>query len=65
MNMKHTTYKQKHGLAVRHGESKSIHMEQMIKQKSTEDIRERFFRPAYGKIGERKEENNEGSNENY
>lgn len=64
MNMKHTSYKQKHGMAAKNDATKSIQMTEMVNHKANDRVRENFFRPAYGKIGERKEENNERSNEN-
>lgn len=36
--------------------NKSIHMVELCAQKPSDQVMEDFFRPAYGKIGDRREE---------
>lgn len=47
-------YKYKHGVATRRNFNKAIHMEELTVNKPKDKVREDFYRPAYGKIGERR-----------
>ena len=54
--MSHTDWKVKHGEIMKREHRKSIHMDDLVRNRCNDSVRERFFRPAYGKIGERREE---------
>lgn len=53
----HTDWKYKHGQMAKRNHNKHAHFENMSKDKPKDDVRANFLRPAYGKIGERREEN--------
>ena len=53
--MSHSDSKEKHGRAAKNQFNKTVHMLELVNYKSNEEVKERFYRPAYGKIGERGE----------
>lgn len=52
--MSHTDYKQKHAQANHRERMYNMNTMVMSHAKPNETIRENFYRPAYGKIGERR-----------
>ena len=53
--MSHEEWKHKHGKIIKKNQIKEKHLRNMVGKKSSEQIKENFYRPAYGKIGERSE----------
>ena len=56
MSKLHTDWKIKKGIIENRERNQHLHMEDLVRNKSNDKVREDFFRPAYGKIGERREE---------
>lgn len=52
----HTDWKQKRGQMAKREHNKNIHMEDLVRNKCNDRVRENFLRPAYGRIGERRED---------
>lgn len=52
---KHLEHKEKKSKADYKEVKRNMHMVEMMQQKTKDNVKENFFRPAYGKIGERKE----------
>ena len=55
----HTDWKYKRGQMAKREHNKNAHLEMIVGNKPSDKIKENFFRPAYGKIGERREGNSE------
>lgn len=55
-------YKHKHSKAIKKEHNKAIHLTNLVSNKPSKQVREDFFRPAYGKIGERRYEYGEEEN---
>lgn len=53
----HTDWKHKKGEIARREERAHRHIEDLVRNKCNDRVRENFFRPAYGRIGERREDN--------
>lgn len=56
MSQLRTDWKHKKGEIARREEQAHRHMEDLVRNKSNDKVRENFFRPAYGHIGERRED---------
>lgn len=56
MSHLHTDWKFKKNNIAKREHSDHLHMEDLVRNNCNDKVRENFFRPAYGKIGERREE---------
>lgn len=61
MSQLHTDWKFKKNNIAKREHNAHLHMEDLVRNKSNDKVRENFFRPAYGHIGERREEKYEDS----
>lgn len=53
--LQHTDWKYKRGQIAIKEQKKQSHMEELARNGCSNSVREKFHRPAYGKIGERRD----------